>query len=61
MEFEYEKYFNCPYCGQMISMLLEELSGNQTYIEDCEVCCSPIQISFEMSEGQIIQLEARRA
>lgn len=41
-----EHFFQCPYCWEEISMLLEPSSTEQQYIEDCEVCCSPIQIEF---------------
>jgi hypothetical protein len=61
MEFESENFFTCPYCGQQISMVLEELYGTQSYIEDCEVCCNPIQISYEVEDGRIIQIDASRA
>ena len=41
-----EHFFQCPYCWEEISMLLEPSSTEQQYIEDCEVCCRPIQIKF---------------
>jgi len=41
-----EHFFQCPYCWEEISMLLEPSSTEQQYIEDCEVCCRPIQIEF---------------
>jgi len=41
--FNDEVFFMCPYCGEQISMLFEAFSGAQEYIEDCEVCCSPIK------------------
>jgi hypothetical protein len=41
-----EYSFTCPYCGEEISMVLDVSVGRQTYIEDCEVCCKPIEISF---------------
>ncbi|HUF03325.1 MAG TPA: CPXCG motif-containing cysteine-rich protein [Aridibacter sp.] len=44
---ETEHFFICPYCWQEISMLLDLSAGPQDYIEDCEVCCRPIRISFE--------------
>lgn len=37
----------CPYCFSKISFVCEIISGGQAYIEDCEVCCKPIQISYE--------------
>lgn len=51
---EVEKFFKCPYCHQKISMLLDtSVDDTQVYIEDCEVCCRPIQITYSVSEGQI--------
>jgi transcription elongation factor Elf1 len=43
---EIEKNFTCPYCGENISMLLDLSEAQQHYIEDCEVCCRPIEINF---------------
>lgn len=44
----------CPYCGETISLLLDHSAGSQTYIEDCSVCCRPIQVSvYEDNEGEL--------
>ena len=40
-----EHFFQCPYCWEEISMLLDTSGRNQTYIEDCEICCNPIEIN----------------
>jgi transcription elongation factor Elf1 len=49
MELEVEKKFKCPYCFERISMILDlSEDGSHQYIEDCEVCCQPIQILFEV-------------
>ena len=37
-----EKTINCPYCGESISVLINEEEIGQEYIEDCQVCCQPI-------------------
>lgn len=51
----------CPYCGAPISFICEEYSGSQSYIEDCEVCCRPIMIAFEVDEEEgITSFRARR-
>ncbi|WP_166219326.1 CPXCG motif-containing cysteine-rich protein [Microbulbifer sp. SH-1] len=34
----------CPYCGETILMLIDTSAGSQHYIEDCAVCCRPIQV-----------------
>ena len=40
-------------------MVLDLSVGRQTYIEDCEVCCKPIEISFEVEDGEMTGFEAR--
>lgn len=40
-----EHFFQCPYCWEQISMLLDNSIPNQIYVEDCEVCCNPIEIT----------------
>jgi transcription elongation factor Elf1 len=49
----YEHVFQCPYCWEEISMLLDPSILKQTYIEDCEVCCNPIEVMVEFVNGQI--------
>ncbi len=51
---EIEKRFNCPYCRARISMLLDaSIDEVQSYIEDCEVCCQPIHLTFQIIEGNV--------
>ncbi len=52
-------FFVCPHCGERISMLLDLSAGCQRYIEDCEVCCNPVEIVFRAEEGGIVSFEAR--
>lgn len=54
-----EHFFQCPYCGEEISMLLDISVIRQEYIEDCEVCCNPIQITFCFNEGTLVDFEAK--
>ncbi len=53
-----EYFFECPYCGELISMILELSETEQNYIEDCEVCCNPINISFKAEGNNVINFEA---
>ena len=53
----YEHFFQCPYCWENISMLFDPSIGKQTYIEDCEICCNPIEISPEFVNGELSGLE----
>jgi hypothetical protein len=59
MEMEVEKKFKCPHCFERISMLLDlSEEGEQVYIEDCEVCCQPIQIVYEAHDHKLVRFEA---
>ncbi len=49
-----EHEYSCPYCGEMITALLDPSAGSEEYIEDCQVCCRPILIYVRMeSDGQM--------
>ncbi|MBM4207807.1 MAG: CPXCG motif-containing cysteine-rich protein [Gammaproteobacteria bacterium] len=47
MLFQQEAFYNCPYCGEPISILIDESAGAQSYYEDCAVCCRPIFIVIQ--------------
>jgi hypothetical protein len=40
-------------------MVLDLSARNQTYIEDCEVCCKPIEISFTVEDGDVDSFYAK--
>lgn len=52
-----EHFFQCPYCWQDVSMLLDSSVPNQLYIEDCEVCCNPIQVSVSFINSELIDFQ----
>ena len=52
-----EESIGCPFCGESISVLLDLSAGDQSYIEDCQVCCRPMQISFAVSEQDTVTVE----
>ena len=56
-----EHYFTCPFCWQPISMLLDLSIEGQTFVEDCEVCCHPIEISYRVDEGAVAEFAAEKA
>ena len=41
-------------------MVLDASVRRQTYIEDCEVCCRPIEIRYAVEEGALAEFEARK-
>jgi hypothetical protein len=39
-------------------MLLDSSVSIQTYVEDCEVCCNPIQITPQFETAELIGFNA---
>ncbi|MCZ6566026.1 MAG: CPXCG motif-containing cysteine-rich protein [Gammaproteobacteria bacterium] len=57
----YPAHIECPYCGEGLEILLDYSAGNHAYIEDCQVCCSPIEITVEMdATGEQIAIHCKR-
>jgi transcription elongation factor Elf1 len=54
-----EHYFDCPYCGEQISMVVDTSVHRQTYVEDCEVCCNPIEVSCTVEGDAIVAFTAK--
>lgn len=50
----------CPYCGETITLLVDLTSGEQSYTEDCEVCCQPIRAEVSINEDQHAMLTVHR-
>ena len=46
-----ERNLQCPYCGEMIDILIDCSVPNQSYIEDCKVCCRPINVDVSVTPG----------
>ena len=53
-----EHPFTCPYCWETITMVIEPTPEPQVYVEDCEVCCNPIQIAFQEGEDEQVLFQA---
>ena len=41
---------HCPYCGEPITLVVDDSAGAQRYIEDCQVCCRPITVVVSVDE-----------
>ena len=49
----------CPYCGETITIMVDTTAGSQRTIEDCFVCCQPIELTIEIGPaGDIDQIVA---
>ncbi|MBN8584813.1 MAG: CPXCG motif-containing cysteine-rich protein [Ignavibacteria bacterium] len=52
-----EYFYTCPYCWQEVSIILDVSINRQTMIEDCEVCCNPVEFRYEVKDSEIINFE----
>ena len=43
---------SCPYCGEPFTAMADTLAGSQRYIEDCPVCCRPIEFHTESNPDE---------
>jgi hypothetical protein len=40
-------------------MVLDLSVRRQSYVEDCEVCCKPIEISYSVEDDALFSFEAK--
>lgn len=51
---------SCPYCGEECSIVVDERGGRkQSYVEDCEVCCQPWQVTATVDSDGEVSVELR--
>ena len=53
-----EHFFICPHCWENITMLLDDSVSEQKYIEDCEVCCNPIELRVRFINSELTDFQA---
>lgn len=60
MNLEQDRTVACPYCGEAVGVVINCTLTSQEFVEDCHVCCRPIQFSVMVDEdGEIVNLQAR--
>ena len=49
----------CPYCWQTNEIEIDAFGGAvQRYIEDCQVCCQPWQVTLDLTgEAPVVSIE----
>jgi hypothetical protein len=51
----------CPYCGEPFETSADVSAGPCNFVEDCQVCCQPIEMELRVDEdGKLLELIARR-
>ena len=54
-----EVQVQCPYCWERFTLLVDASVASQEYVEDCEVCCRPIDFSVDVDEHGGASVAAR--
>ncbi len=50
----------CPYCGERIDVVVDPSVSEQSYIEDCSVCCRPMTLHVTVDESGNATVAAAR-
>lgn len=57
----HDRNVQCPYCGERFDTTVDASAGGQHYVEDCRICCRPIEVMVSIDEdGGKVRLELRR-
>ena len=56
-----EIQFQCPHCGEIITSTADTSQGDYSTIEDCEVCCSPMNIEVICEPGRVDEVRVSLA
>jgi hypothetical protein len=56
-----ESTVTCPHCWESITLTLDLSVPEQSYIEDCPVCCHPLQVRVVAADGALASIEVDRA
>ncbi len=52
---------DCPYCGEQFETGVDCSAGAQEYVEDCPVCCQPIEMKTRVDpNGKLLGIAALR-
>ncbi|MCP4768661.1 MAG: CPXCG motif-containing cysteine-rich protein [Gammaproteobacteria bacterium] len=54
-----ESVVQCPYCWERFTLLVDASIEQQEYVEDCEVCCRPIDFAVEVDDFGTATVQAR--
>ena len=50
---------DCPYCGESFETSADLSAGSQDYIEDCAVCCKPIEVHLAVEDDELVSVTVR--
>lgn len=50
----------CPWCGEVFLITIDTSQGDHVAVEDCTVCCRPIEFSVQCEPGEVSTVEVGR-
>ena len=56
MELMVETEIACPHCGETFPLIVDTSQSEQSLVEDCTVCCRPIQLTIACRPGEVLEL-----
>jgi hypothetical protein len=49
-----EVFVDCPTCGETVALEVDMFAGDeQEYVEDCPVCCRPMDVFVRCANGEV--------
>jgi len=56
-----EQEYTCPHCWRTNVIQLDLSVREQTFVQDCEVCCNPIEFRYTTSRGELTSFDYESA
>lgn len=50
---------SCPCCGETIEVLVDPSVEQQSYVEDCQVCCRPMNMTVTVDDSGFAHVHAQ--
>lgn len=51
-----EAGIDCPHCGESFPLQIDTSVPVQALVEDCSVCCQPINLTIRCVPGEIVEI-----
>ena len=51
---------SCPWCGEAQTVFVDPSVTRQTYIEDCQICCQPMQLTAIKDDDRLARCLVER-
>lgn len=52
-----EAIVHCPTCGEPVALEVDTTAGDeQEYVEDCAVCCRPMEVFVRCRPGELLSI-----